>query len=56
MDFLEALGKGTKIFSNRMADLEDLIDKLITYDYIFLVRSDQMSVEVLGKDGELYND
>lgn len=56
MDFLEALGKGTKIFSNRMSELEDLIDKLITYDYIFLVRSDQLSVEIMGKDGEIYSD
>lgn len=56
MDFLESLGKGTLIISNSMSDLEDLIDKLITYNYIFIVRADQFSVEIMGKDGELYSD
>ena len=56
MDFLESLGKGTKIFANHMGDLEDLIDKLIAYNYIFIVRGDQFSVEIMGKDGEIYSD
>lgn len=56
MDIFENLGKGTKIFGNALSDLEELIDYLITQNYIFLVRGDQFSVEIMGKDGELYSD
>ena len=56
MDILENLGKGTKIFGNALSDLEELIDYLIAQNYIFLVRGDQFSVEILGKDGKLFDD
>lgn len=56
MDFLDSLGRGTKIFNNNVSEMEALMAELVDHDYIFLVRSDQMSVEIMGKDGELYSD
>lgn len=56
MDILDILGNGTIIIAKLPEELEELIGDLIIHGYIFLVNSERLSVEIMGKDGRLFDD
>jgi len=56
MDIIDILGNGTIIFANLPEELQELIGDLIIHGYIFLVNSERLSVEIMGKDGKLFDD